>query len=243
LTTPTKRVTARKAANPNKAGSQRAGKPTTNTVRSRAAAAGDARSGTASARKATRPATTAVRAPRKVASGSRAKPASGKPAAKKVTSKQAASGTRPSRGTASRKPASAAPAKTPRTAARRGKPKRELDVVEQLQQSVMRALDDMKARDVNAIDVRDKTSVADTLVVASGTSSRHVKSIADEVVRQAKRLGLPPIGVEGEREGEWVLVDLGDVIVHIMLPRTREFYGLERLWTVGDDEPAFADAG
>lgn len=107
----------------------------------------------------------------------------------------------------------------------------------------MRALDELKARDVNAIDVRGQTSVADTLVVASGTSSRHVQSIADEVVRQAKQLGLPPLGVEGQREGEWVLVDLGDVIVHVMLPRTREFYGLERLWTVGDSEPAFAEAG
>jgi ribosome silencing factor RsfS/YbeB/iojap len=138
---------------------------------------------------------------------------------------------------------SAAAAKRPRTAVRRGKPKRVLDVVEQLQQSVMQALDDMKARDINAIDVRGKTSVADTLVVASGTSNRHVKSIADEVVRKAKQLGLPPIGVEGQREGEWVLVDLGDVIVHVMLPRTREFYGLERLWTIGDDESAFANAG
>ena len=76
------------------------------------------------------------------------------------------------------------------------------------------------------------------LVVASGTSSRHVKSIADEVVKKAKHAGLPPIGVEGQREAEWVLVDLGDVIVHVMLPRTREFYSLERLWTVGDEMPA-----
>ena len=87
------------------------------------------------------------------------------------------------------------------------------------------------------IDVRGKTSVTDHLVIASGTSTRHVKSIADEVVRHAKRLDCMPLGVEGEREAEWVLVDLGDVVVHVMLPRVREFYALERLWTVGDQPP------
>ncbi|KAB2900448.1 MAG: ribosome silencing factor [Dokdonella sp.] len=105
------------------------------------------------------------------------------------------------------------------------------------------ALDDLKAKDVVEVDVRGKSSVADLLVVASGTSSRHVKSIADEVVIQAKRAGVPPIGVEGQREAEWVLVDLGDVIVHVMLPRTREFYGLERLWSVGDSHDELPIAG
>lgn len=100
------------------------------------------------------------------------------------------------------------------------------------------ALEDLKAKDVKEIDVRGKTSITDLLVVASGTSTRHVKSIADEVVKFAKRAGVLPIGVEGEREAEWVLVDLGDIVVHVMLPRIREFYGLERLWTVGDDMPA-----
>ncbi|HVF34212.1 MAG TPA: ribosome silencing factor [Candidatus Saccharimonadia bacterium] len=100
------------------------------------------------------------------------------------------------------------------------------------------ALEDLKAKDVREIDVRGKTSITDLLVVASGTSTRHVKSIADEVVKFAKRAGVLPIGVEGEREAEWVLVDLGDIVVHVMLPRIREFYGLERLWTVGDDMPA-----
>ncbi|HEY0232005.1 MAG TPA: ribosome silencing factor [Dokdonella sp.] len=114
------------------------------------------------------------------------------------------------------------------------------DPAEQLRGIVLNALDDLKARDVAAIDVRGKSSVADLMVVASGTSSRHVKSLADEVVRKAKLAGVPPIGVEGQREAEWVLVDLGDVIVHVMLPRTREFYGLERLWTVGDRELAAA---
>jgi ribosome-associated protein len=85
--------------------------------------------------------------------------------------------------------------------------------------------------------VRGRTSIADLLIIASGTSSRHVKSIADEVVKFAKRAGMLPLGVEGEQEAEWVLVDLGDIIVHVMLPRIREFYGLERLWTVGDQSP------
>ena len=100
------------------------------------------------------------------------------------------------------------------------------------------ALAELKAKDVVEIDVRGKSSVADYMVIASGTSTRHVKSSADEVVRFAKKLGVMPLGVEGEREAEWVLVDLGDVIVHVMLPRVREFYALERLWTVG--EPAQA---
>jgi len=103
--------------------------------------------------------------------------------------------------------------------------------------TVREAVEELKAKDVTEIDVRGKSSVADYMVIASGTSTRHVKAIADEVVRFAKKLDLMPLGVEGEREAEWVLVDLGDVIVHVMLPRVREFYALERLWTVGDQPP------
>ena len=103
-----------------------------------------------------------------------------------------------------------------------------------LRKSVIDALEELKAKDVREIDVRGKTSIADLLVIASGTSARHVKSIANEVTKFAKQAGVAPLGVEGEVECEWVLVDLGDVIVHVMLPRIREFYGLERLWTVGD---------
>ena len=103
------------------------------------------------------------------------------------------------------------------------------------------ALAEMKAKDPVEIDVRGKTSIADYLVVASGTSTRHVKSVADEVAHFAKKCGVMPRGVEGEREAEWVLVDLGDVIVHVMLPRVREFYALERLWTVGDQPPGDDD--
>jgi len=114
------------------------------------------------------------------------------------------------------------------------------DPVDHLRQRVLAALEELKAKDVREIDVRGKTSIADMLIIASGTSTRHVKSIADEVVKYAKQAGMLPLGVEGQREAEWVLVDLGDIVVHVMLPRIREFYGLERLWTVGDDMPAAA---
>ena len=110
-----------------------------------------------------------------------------------------------------------------------------------LLRTALDAVDHLKAVDVVDIDVRGRSSVCDFMVVASGTSSRHVKSIAEEVVKFAKRLDVMPLGVEGEREAEWVLVDLGDVIVHVMLPRVREFYALERLWTVGDQPPSRDD--
>ncbi len=106
---------------------------------------------------------------------------------------------------------------------------------------VRNALDELKAKDAVEIDVRGKSSVTDYMIVVSGTSTRHVKSIADEVIKHAKKLDVMPLGVEGEREAEWVLVDLGDVVVHVMLPRVREFYALERLWTVGDQPPSDAD--
>ena len=97
---------------------------------------------------------------------------------------------------------------------------------------IERALADIKAVNVRVLDVRKLTDIADTLVIASGNSDRHVRSIADRVVEFAKKAGFRPMGVEGERDGEWVLVDLQDVIVHIMLPRVREFYRLESLWDV-----------
>ncbi|HSX59881.1 MAG TPA: ribosome silencing factor [Tahibacter sp.] len=117
------------------------------------------------------------------------------------------------------------------------------DIVERLRLEVRRALEELKAKDVVELDVRGKTSIADFIVIASGTSTRHVKSVSDEVVKYAKKAGMMPLGVEGQREAEWVLVDLGDIIVHVMLPRVREFYGLERLWSVGGDADAEAAYG
>src|SRR4051794_26377352 len=109
-----------------------------------------------------------------------------------------------------------------------------------LQEVVTAALDDMKAVNVKVLDVRGLTDIADTMIIASGNSDRHVKSIADRVLEKAKESGFRPLGKEGERDGEWVLVDLQDIIVHVMLPRVREFYGLERLWETGPESPAAA---
>ena len=106
-----------------------------------------------------------------------------------------------------------------------------------LQYAVTTALDDMKAVNVRVLDVRGMTDIADTLVIASGTSDRHVRSIAERVVEKAKAAGHRPLGTEGARDGEWVLVDLQDIIVHVMVPRVREFYSLERLWDGGPTLP------
>jgi ribosome-associated protein len=101
---------------------------------------------------------------------------------------------------------------------------------DELKDVVEAALDDLKGHNRVTLDVRGMTDVMDYLVIVSGTSNRHVRSLADNVVQEAKKRGERPLGVEGEDGGEWVLVDLGDVVVHVMLPATREFYDLERLW-------------
>ena len=92
------------------------------------------------------------------------------------------------------------------------------------------ALEEIKAQDITTIDVREKTSITDFMVIASGTSSRHVKSLVDNVLEKTKEQGVRPIGSEGLDSGEWALLDLGDIVVHVMLPTTRQFYDLERLW-------------
>ncbi|PLW84081.1 ribosome silencing factor [Kineobactrum sediminis] len=99
-----------------------------------------------------------------------------------------------------------------------------------LKQLVIDALDDLKAVDTVTLDVTELTDVMDYLVITSGTSSRHVKSLANNVCMEAKKQGMRPLGVEGDDTGEWVLVDFGDIVVHVMLPETRAFYDLERLW-------------
>lgn len=101
---------------------------------------------------------------------------------------------------------------------------------ETLTQIVTDALEDMKAQDVKVIDVRGKTSITDTMVIATGSSNRHVKSLAQNVLLKTKEAGVAPLGSEGERDAEWVLVDLNDVVVHVMLPQVRDFYNLEKLW-------------
>jgi ribosome-associated protein len=103
---------------------------------------------------------------------------------------------------------------------------------DELKDIVLQALEDLKATDVVALDVRKMTTVTDIMVIASGTSDRHVKSLADAVVMACKKAGVAPLGVEGEREGEWVLVDVGDIVIHVMQPRIRDFYALEKLWTL-----------
>ena len=104
--------------------------------------------------------------------------------------------------------------------------------IDEMKQLAIDALEDMKAEDITVLDVIGKTTVTDWIILATGSSSRHVKSIASNVLAEAKKTGTPPLGMEGETEGEWVLVDLGDVIVHVMQPQVREFYDLESLWSV-----------
>ncbi|MGE3774799.1 MAG: ribosome silencing factor [Gammaproteobacteria bacterium] len=95
---------------------------------------------------------------------------------------------------------------------------------------VVQALDDGKAEDIKSVDVRKLTSIADYMVIATGRSSRQVKGLADRVLETAREQHLKPLGVEGERNAEWILIDFGDVIVHVMQPEPRQFYQLEKLW-------------
>ncbi|MDX5371471.1 MAG: ribosome silencing factor [Pseudomonadaceae bacterium] len=101
---------------------------------------------------------------------------------------------------------------------------------EELVRVALDALEELKAKDITTIDVRGKTSVTDFMVIASGTSSRHVKSLAENVLEKVKEQGVRPLGNEGLDGGEWALLDLGDVVVHVMQVATRQFYDLERLW-------------
>ena len=104
--------------------------------------------------------------------------------------------------------------------------------LEALRKRVIDALEEVKAQNLVVLDVRGVASFTDLMVIASGTSTRHVKALADKVIESCRLAGVRPLGVEGAQEAEWVLVDLGDLVLHVMLPQTREFYNLEKLWAM-----------
>lgn len=112
------------------------------------------------------------------------------------------------------------------------------DPADVLLELVVQALEALKGVDIRVLDVSDLTTITDRMVIVSGTSTRHVKALADNVILKAKQAGFAPLGVEGEQAAEWVLVDLGDVVAHVMMPAVREFYALEKLWSVGGNAPA-----
>jgi len=114
---------------------------------------------------------------------------------------------------------------------------------EELRDLIVDALEEVKGLDIIKLDVRDMTSVTDWMIVASGTSSRHVQALVDNVAQKAKAAGHRPMGVEGESGGEWVLLDLQDALVHVMLPKVREFYNLEKLWSITPSGDAAATDG
>jgi ribosome-associated protein len=105
--------------------------------------------------------------------------------------------------------------------------------VKNLLETIVKILDEHKAIDIVTLDVSNLTDIASHMIICSGTSTRHIKSLSDSLVVESKALGFKPIGVSGEDTCEWILVDLGDVIIHLMLPETRAFYSLEKLWDIG----------
>lgn len=142
---------------------------------------------------------------------------------------KAASRTRPAARSGAKPTAKSSAKPVVAAASRRPKEPRNGELL-QLEKLVLGALEDLKAVNIKVLDVRGLTDVADTMIVASGTSDRHVRAIAENVTVTAKAAGRQPMGTEGKQDGEWVLVDLQDVLVHVMLPRVREFYALEQLW-------------
>lgn len=114
---------------------------------------------------------------------------------------------------------------------------------EELSDLVVDALEELKGLEIIKLDVSDMTTVTDWMIVASGTSRRHVQALVDNVAEKAKAAGHRPIGIEGESGGEWVLLDLQDALVHVMLPKVREFYNLEKLWSIKPSGDAAATDG
>jgi len=106
---------------------------------------------------------------------------------------------------------------------------------DQKQKEIVQVLADAKGQDIRVLDVRNVTDFTDYMIIASGTSSRHVQTLADRICVRMKELGLMPVGREGEAVGDWVLVDFGDVVAHLMRPQVRDLYNLEKLW--GDGQP------
>jgi len=102
----------------------------------------------------------------------------------------------------------------------------------ELKDLVIQALEDVKGQEIVCLDVSEQTDITDFMVVASGGTNRQVKALVNNVVEDAKKSGVTPIGVEGQEQGDWVLIDLADVIVHVMLPKVRQYYDLERLWSM-----------
>ncbi|MBP7608989.1 MAG: ribosome silencing factor [Steroidobacteraceae bacterium] len=173
----------------------------------------------------------AAKRPSRSSPASSARPAAR--AARKAPAKSAAKSPAKARAKLPRKVAAGTKPATTKLPKAKAKAKARAKAPPALAQVVLAALEDMKAVNVKAMDVRDITDITDMMVVASGTSDRHVKSIADRVVQRCKEAGYRPYGIEGERDGEWVLLDLNDVVLHVMLPRVREFYALEKLWEKG----------
>ena len=105
-----------------------------------------------------------------------------------------------------------------------------LKFMELLKESILNILEDNKAENLSMLDVKNKSTVSDTIIIFSGRSTRHVKAIADNLVTKLKKNKVKPIGIEGYNKSEWILLDYGDLLVHVMHPEARAFYSLEKLW-------------
>jgi len=110
--------------------------------------------------------------------------------------------------------------------------------IDEIKALAINAVEDLKAFDINLVDVQGRSSVTDMLLFASGRSDRQVKAIANNVILEAKKAGIQALGVEGLNTGDWVLVDLGDIVIHVMLPQVRDYYGIERMWEADEGEGA-----